>query len=94
MSDDEIKRAILSRRAKFVAAAIAAAGLTSSCSPDPCLSPRREDDASTDAPKDGTTDAPADGPQVCLSPIEPDAGADADGGSDAPADAPKDTGSG
>ncbi len=68
MSDDEIKRLILSRRAAFIAAAIASLA-TAQCEPkpadpQPCLSP--------------PVDPIDQRPQVCLSPMPatpPDAGA-------------------
>lgn len=98
MNDDDAKKAILARRARFIAAAVMSAGIGASCDkdphPQPCLSV-------------AITDAGADPrPTVCLSPpptpclsvaIEPDAGAAIeDGGpSDAgPSDAgPNDAGS-
>jgi hypothetical protein len=43
MGDDESKKTILARRARFLAAAMTTAGITSSCcdkvTPDPCLEP-------------------------------------------------------
>lgn len=57
MSEDELKKRILSRRAKFVAAAIAASGIAA-CGGE-ISGPA---DAAADAPKDTT----ADGPQPCL----------------------------
>ena len=79
MNDDKLKNRILSRRAKFVAAAIAAGslGATDACSPQPCL------DIATppvDASKDGPDDATNDAPQVCLT-APFDAGSDATDGS-------------
>lgn len=88
MSDDDLKRLILSRRARFVAAALAATGLAS-CSPTPCLDiANPPNDASSDAAKD----APSDGPQVCLAPIPEDSGADAP--NDANDAGPNDAGTG
>lgn len=58
MSDDELKKRILSRRAKFVAAAIAASGLAA-CGGE-VGGPA---DAAADAPKDTAADVP----QPCLS---------------------------
>lgn len=76
MSDDDLKNLILSRRARFVAAALAATGLAS-CSPTPCLDIAvPPTDASTDA-NDAAKDAPTDAPQVCLAPIPEDSGPDA-----------------
>ncbi len=60
---------ILRRRARFVAAAIASAGVAVSCGPTPCLEPP------VDA---GTGDARADsdtGPTPCLD-VAPDSGTD------------------
>ncbi len=64
MSDDETRKLILARRAKFVAAAIASVGIAcgkTGADPQPCLSPPpMEQDATT--------------PQPCLSvmiPVEP-----------------------
>ena len=85
MSDDDLKKLILSRRARCVAAALAATGLAS-CSPTPCLDVVvPPSDAASDAPSDAAKDAPTDGPQVCLAPIQEDSGADAGDGS--PSDA-------
>jgi hypothetical protein len=88
MGDDDLKRSILARRAKFVAATLATAGLGAACASEPqvCLSIVAPDDASTDGAKDGTTDAPVDGPQACLSPLPPDSGADGDAGADGAGD--------
>ncbi len=58
MSDDELKKRILSRRAKFVAAAIAATGIAA-CG--------GEVSGPTDAAADGPKDTQADVPQACLS---------------------------
>jgi hypothetical protein len=80
MSDDELKQRILSRRAKFVAAAIAASGLAA-CGGE--VSGPIPDASAADAPKDQSVDAP----QVCLS-------APFDAGQDAPADAASDADAG
>ncbi len=88
MADEESKRIILARRAKFVAAALAGlnaamcGGETSE--PQPCLSIAQEDGGSPqpclspafDASRPDAADADAE-PQPCLSPPPPDAG---DGG--------------
>lgn len=68
MSDDELRKRILARRAKFVAAALAASGLgvAAACGGDVT----RAGDAGTDA----AADSP---PQPCLSPPQPDASLDA-----------------
>lgn len=94
MGNDDAKRLILARRAKFVAAAIA--GIAAACGgaeadPEPCLSRVLE-------PRDGGPDANGDAeprpcldvspvdasddaePQPCLSPLPPDAGDAGDGG--------------
>ncbi len=85
MSDDELKRRILSRRARFVAAAIAASTIAGcgTTKPQVCLEPVVPD-ASGDAAGDAPADAPEDGPQACLK-VAPDAGDDA---------APNDSGAG
>ena len=57
MSEDELKKRILSRRAKFVAAAIAASGIAA-CG--------GEVSGPTDASADGPKDTAADVPQACL----------------------------
>jgi len=60
--DDEARAFILARRAKFVAAALASAGLAStacdSIGPQPCLSPVAPPPPSATAP-----------PMVCLTPM-------------------------
>jgi DNA polymerase-3 subunit gamma/tau len=81
--DDDCKRTILSRRARFIAAALASAGLTAaSCNksnveanPQPCLSAPPMDYHA--APPRPETPPPEPPPQVCLSPMPPpeDAGA-------------------
>ena len=75
MPNDETKRLILARRARFVAAAVAgiaaACGSADDSKPTPCLEPIIRPDASTD----GATDAE---PQPCLSPLPPDASDDPD----------------
>lgn len=71
MSDDETRKLILARRAKFVAAAIASVGIAcgKTTEPVPCLSPPPQD-----------PDASVTSPQPCLSvaipvdPVPPDAG--------------------
>lgn len=91
MGNDDAKRLILARRAKFVAAAIAgmAVACGGSADPEPCLSPVLQPrDAGPDADADTQpqpcldVSAPEDAgkdaePQPCLSPLPPDAG---DGG--------------
>lgn len=73
MGDDDIKKLIFARRAKFVAAAVAGlnaamcGGTTSQ--PEPCLSPRAPGDA-------GLVDQGT--PQPCLSARPDDAGTDGD----------------
>lgn len=85
MSEDELKRRILGRRARFIAAALASAGIGAApaCgTPQVCLFPVDIEDSGADA------DADADAtPQPCLTPIEPDAAPDAasDGSGDADA---------
>jgi hypothetical protein len=73
--DDESKRIILTRRARFIAAALASAGLTAaSCNksnvdanPQPCLSaPPQNYDA---APPEPHEPPPVPPPQACLSPM-------------------------
>lgn len=59
MSDDELKKRILSRRAKFIAAALAASGIAA-CGGGV----QGPSDAAADAPRDTALD----GPQGCLSP--------------------------
>lgn len=83
MPNDEAKRLILARRARFVAAAltgvaVACGGSTESTdqNPQPCLSPP----ANLDGGRDTGTDAQ---PQVCLEPLPPDAGPDAESDADA-----------
>jgi hypothetical protein len=92
MGDDEAKRIILMRRARFVAAALA--GLNAAMcggqtdSPSACLSVAADDGGtpqpcltpSVQPPDASTSDADA-APQPCLSPIPQDAGGDGgDGG--------------
>ena len=78
MSNDELKKRILARRAKFVAAALAASGLgvAAACGGDVT----KAGDAGTDA----AADSP---PQPCLSPPQSDASFDAPSDSSADADA-------
>ena len=64
MSDDELRKRILARRAKFVAAALAATGLgVLACGGEV----KPTGDAGTDAAADGP-------PQPCLGAPQPDAG--------------------
>ena len=84
MSNDELKKRILSRRARFIAAALTSAGIgvAPACggetTPQVCLTPIKPD-SGLDADADAT-------PQACLSPIEPDASIDATLDGDADAD--------
>jgi len=87
VTDDESKRIILSRRARFVAAALASAGLSAaSCNknapesnPQPCLSvPVQRVDAAPpppevppSAPPSQEVTPPVEPPHVCLSPMPP-----------------------
>jgi hypothetical protein len=77
MGNDEAKRLILARRARFVAAAlagvaVACGGSTDDADPQACLSPPYQ-------PRDAGSDADADAaPQPCLEPLPPDAGDDAE----------------
>jgi hypothetical protein len=73
--DDDCKRIILTRRARFIAAALASAGLTAaSCNksnvdanPQPCLSaPPQNYDAAPPPQEQPPVEPP---PQVCLSPV-------------------------
>jgi hypothetical protein len=78
MGDDDAKRLILARRARFVAAALAGvAGVAVACGgsiddadPQPCLSPPYQ-------PRDAGSGTDAE-PQPCLEPLPPDAGDDAE----------------
>lgn len=83
--DDEARRIILARRARFVAAALAGAGIASaSCesSPQPCLEPgapggqyNAEPAAAGEAPSDAGTDVQipdAALPLPCLTPQAPE----------------------
>lgn len=78
MGDDDVKRLILARRAKFVAAALVSlnaamcGGSTETTQPEPCLSPR--DPGRVDAGEDTGT------PQPCLSVQPTDAGPGEDAG--------------
>jgi len=82
MHDDEAKRAILARRARFLAAAVASVGLIAGCEkegvpPHACLSaPMRLEDAAAEDSQ--PTNAPEAAPLPCLSPLpteaKPDAG--------------------
>lgn len=80
MSNDELKKRILSRRARFIAAALTSAGLgvAPACGgdtvPQVCLTPTQSD---------GGSDADADAaPQPCLAPMQ-DSGGDATSDADA-----------
>lgn len=83
MGDQEAKRLILARRARFVAAAlasVAAVAQAGACNPAPCLEPvpTPGPDASTprDAAKDSESIEPIEDsgvPQPCLSTTPPDA---------------------
>jgi hypothetical protein len=68
MTDDESKRIILSRRARFIAAALASAGLAA----NPACGGDVEDDKGGAGASGGTSPAGGaggvGGPQVCLSP--------------------------
>jgi hypothetical protein len=77
MGDDELKKRILARRARLVAAAITASGLAAGVGTlDAC--------GGTTTSDAGVVDGASDGPQVCLAPqpcldpLPPDAGRDAD----------------
>lgn len=81
MSHDEIQKRILARRARFVAAALAASGLgvAAACGGD--VTPGG--DAGSDAGIDAVADAaqqPDVIPQPCLSPPLQDSGGPGDGG--------------
>ncbi|CAN5590664.1 hypothetical protein BH09MYX1_BH09MYX1_38440 [soil metagenome] len=73
MSEDELRKRILSRRAKFVAAAIAATGIAA-CGGDVQGASDASTDAPADASKDASKDTGADAPQPCLGISQPDAG--------------------
>ena len=82
MSSDELKKRILSRRARFIAAALAGAGIGAApaCgTAQACLFPAG---GGFDSGVDADDEAP---PQICLTAPQPDAGADADAASDADA---------
>ena len=75
--NDEAKRLILARRARFVAAALAGiaaacGGSTDDTDPKPCLSIQPGDGG---PPTDSASDAE---PQPCLEPLPPDASDDAE----------------
>jgi len=77
----DVKKTILARRARFVAAAIAGAGMAVGCSSTEssvCLSMPGPSDAAMDGDKDGSGDVSMEA-QACLS-IAAEAGPDADGG--------------
>jgi hypothetical protein len=85
MGDDDAKRMILARRARFVAAALAsmaAVAHAGACNPSPCLEPvpSPTPDAGRDAAtKDATTTTTIDDggePQPCLSTVPPDVDAE------------------
>jgi hypothetical protein len=91
MGNDDAKRLILARRARFVAAALAGVAVAcggSEAEPEVCLSPLAPRDAGGDAADaqpqpclEPTFDAGKDAePQPCLSPLPPDAGDAGDGG--------------
>ncbi|MBS2015694.1 MAG: hypothetical protein JST00_22590 [Deltaproteobacteria bacterium] len=95
MGDDDIKKLIFARRARFVAAAVASLNAAmcggSTSQPEPCLSPLPPDDAGqvdtgnpqpclSARPSDAGTDGDA-APQPCLTP-QLDAGDGGDGGDD------------
>ena len=84
MAKDETRQKILSRRARFIGAALASTGLASgaigceSCQPQPCLSediPRTgiQTSASATAVGSASTATPTrpPGPKVCLTPVTP-----------------------
>ena len=83
MGDDDTKRLILSRRARFVAAALAsvsAVAQAGACTPSPCLEPVPSPvpDAGTarEAGRDAETPTNEDDsgvPQPCLTTVPPDA---------------------
>lgn len=84
MGDEDTKRLILARRARFVAAAlasVAAVAQAGACNPAPCLepvpSPLPDSGAARDASgKDGEPLVPTNDagvPEPCLSTAEPDA---------------------
>lgn len=79
MGNDDAKRLILARRAKFVAAAIAGIAVAcggSEADPEPCLSPVLQPrDAGPDADANANVDAQ---PQPCLDVLAPDASDDAE----------------
>ena len=79
MGNDDAKRLILARRARFVAAAVAGiaaacGGSTEDSKPKPCLEPVLRD-AGADAD-----------PKPCLTPLPPDADVVVDAGADADAE--------
>jgi hypothetical protein len=88
--NDDAKRLILARRARFVAAAlagvaVACGGATDEGDPQPCLSIRPTDGGIDSAKPQPCLEPSVDedaGPQPCLSPLPPDAGdaGDADAG--------------
>lgn len=73
MGNDDAKRLILARRARFVAAALAGVAVAcgGSAEPETCLSP-------VFTPTDGGKDAADAEPQPCLEPLPPDASDDAE----------------
>lgn len=77
MGNDDAKRLILARRARFVAAAlagvaVACGGSTEETGPTACLSPAQQ------PTRDSGADARDAEPQVCLEPLPPDASDDAE----------------
>lgn len=84
MGDQEAKRLILARRARFVAAAlasVAAVAQAGACNPSPCLEPVPTPVPDAGTGRDGGKDANAPGtiddaggvPEPCLSTVPPDA---------------------
>lgn len=76
MGDDETKRIILARRARFVAAAIAS--ITAAASAEACGGGTGTVDQDAGTTTDGATQPNDDGgtPRPCLEPPLPDAGKD------------------
>jgi hypothetical protein len=77
VTDDESRRIILARRARFIAAALASAGITAaSCNksnveanPQPCLSVAPVNNDAAPPPHEAPPEQVP--PQVCLSPLPP-----------------------
>ena len=81
------KHVILARRAKFVAAAVASAGLVTACSShaEACLSLAQNDTGAVDGTADGSstdTGSTDTGPTPCLTPVEDTGTRDASDGGD------------